>query len=88
LLRTSLQHADGGKEAYQRLAATAWPIRAMIEIHRPKEAAQTFAAVAGLADDVQPSPSRAEAVFLVYQATLIGGPELSSPAFESSNPPA
>ena len=79
-IRESLRRANAGKDAYQRLAATAWPLRAMIERGLAQHAAAEFDNVAPLVTQVEPRPSRAEACFLVFEAVSVGPRELAASA--------
>jgi hypothetical protein len=81
LVARAFDRARDGKDAYQRLAACAWPLRALIEVDRADEAGQRLDAIAGLAPSVVPPSSRAEACFVVFQAVVTGPRELGTRAF-------
>ena len=73
LIDESFKRARGGKDPYQRLAANAWPLRALIELALSDRAAAEFETISRIATDVQPPSSRAEACYLIFEA-LAGGP--------------
>lgn len=77
LVAWSLERARAGRDDYQRLAAIAWPLRAMIECGRAVDAAREFEAIAGLAPSVSPAGSRAEACNLVFGALAVGPRDLA-----------
>lgn len=83
LIEESFQRARAGKDSYQRLAANAWPLRALIELGLSERAAVAFETIACAATDVEPSSgSRAEACWLVFQAVATGPRELASRALD------
>jgi hypothetical protein len=80
LLEEALRRARAGKDAYQQLAAAAWPLRALMELGHHQRAATVFESVADLAMDVEPQSSRAEACYLVFQSVAFGPRELATNA--------
>lgn len=82
LVDRAFQAALLGKDRYQQLAATAWPLRALVELGMWDEAAERFGADSYLSvGDVRPPSSRAEAAFLVFQALAIAPREIALRAF-------
>jgi hypothetical protein len=68
LLDRAFDEAQAGKDAFQRLAAAAWPLRALAELKQWDRTEREFDRVAAFVAQVEPPSSRAEACFLVYQA--------------------
>jgi hypothetical protein len=68
LIEEAFRQANAGKDEYQRLSATAWPLRALIELEAQNQAAREFKRLSPLTSTVTPPSSRSEACFLVYQA--------------------
>ncbi|HEX8340958.1 MAG TPA: hypothetical protein VF624_08630 [Tepidisphaeraceae bacterium] len=91
LLNLSFRKADDGKDIYQRVAATAWPLRALVELGYHEKAKMKFASVAETSLQTMTCSSRAEACFLVFQAIAIAPQPLAQIAFEwlrtGLNPP-
>ena len=79
MIERSFGMAREGKDAYRQLAATAWPLRALVERGRT-DAAAAFAEVSPLAARVWPPSSRAEACGLVFQALAVGPADLANRA--------
>jgi hypothetical protein len=75
--------AKAGRDAYQKSAVLAWPIRAAIETgHRDAALAMVTSAVA-LLPKVRPAASRAEAGGLLLEAAFPGGRELWLPVLQA-----
>ncbi len=81
LIDKSFATARSGRDAYQRLGATAWPLRALIERGQPDQAAAIFDTLIGAAQAIEYPGSRAEACFLVFQAVAIGPAPLADRSF-------
>ena len=79
-IERAFRQAEAGKDAYQQLAATAWPLRALVELGQHDRAEREFDRVAGLASKVQPPSSRSQACLLVYEAVASATPELGRKA--------
>lgn len=71
--------AKAGRDAYQRSAVLAWPIRAAVETGRLDAARQMLADGMALLPKVRPAGSRAEAGGLLLEAAFPGGRELWEP---------
>jgi len=67
----AFRKAEAGKDAYQHLAAAAWPLRALVELGQIEQAEQAFDRISGQAAGVTPPSSRSEACLLVYQAIVV-----------------
>jgi len=72
--------AKAGRDAYQRSAVLAWPIRAAIETERLDAARQMLTSGLALLPKVRPAGSRAEAGGLLLEAAFPGGHSLWKPA--------
>lgn len=68
--------AKAGRDAYQRAAILAWPIRAAVEASDNAAAKAMLADAIALLPKVRPSASRAEAGGLLLEAAFPGGPSL------------
>ncbi|MDX2155099.1 MAG: hypothetical protein SFW09_01205 [Hyphomicrobiaceae bacterium] len=71
--------ARAGRDAYQRSAVLAWPIRAAIETANGAAAAMMLAEACALLPKVRPAASRAEAAGLLLEAAFPGGRGLWEP---------
>lgn len=71
--------AKAGRDAYQRSAVLAWPIRAAIETGRLDTAQKMLASGVALLPKVRPPGSRAEAGGLLLEAAFPGGRSLWQP---------
>src|SRR5262249_42144590 len=80
LIDRAFREAADSKDGYQRLAATAWPLRALLERGDYDIATAKFDAVMPLATTIKPPSSCSEACFLVFQAVAVGPPELGRKA--------
>lgn len=58
------------EDAYQRVAVSAWPIRALIELGRRADARARTTSAASELHSVQPTSSRSQAAFLLFQAAF------------------
>lgn len=77
----ALQAAAQGADGYQRVAAAAWPIRALVERSFVEQADQAAACVLPTAGEIEHPGSRAEAPLLLLHATL-PSPQGWRPVFE------
>lgn len=77
------ESAARAKDAYQRVAAMAWPLRALIERDCTDLVMGRLPALLNEASEIESLASRSEALFLLFQAVFPGGPELWRPAFEA-----
>jgi hypothetical protein len=71
--------AKAGRDAYQRCAVLAWPIRAAIEAGRIEDAAGIVADACALLPKVRATVSRVEAGGLLLEAAFPGGRPLWAP---------
>ncbi|MGD9806491.1 MAG: hypothetical protein AB7E81_24525 [Hyphomicrobiaceae bacterium] len=71
--------SKAGRDAYQKSAVLAWPIRAAVETGRTEDAAALMEAGVALLPKVKPMGSRAEAGGLLLEAAYPGGPKLWKP---------
>ena len=55
-------------DSYKRVAATAWPLRALIERNQEQKAVQQLPEILALAAQIENSVSRSDALFLLWQA--------------------
>lgn len=81
LLDEAFYQAESGKDGYQRVAAAAWPLRALIERGEHSQAEREFDRLAGIAPQVTPPSSGAEASSLLFQAAAVGCRELPTRAY-------
>lgn len=89
-LAEARETAKAGREAYQRAAVLAWPVRAAIEVGNAPAAQAILDDAIALLPKVRPSPSRAEAGGLLFEAAFPGGEALWRPllqAIETHAPP-
>ena len=89
-IREACETAKAGRDAYQRSAVLAWPLRAAIETENVKAAKAIVSDAIALLPKVRPSPSRAEAAGLLFEAAFPGGELLWRPllaAIETHAPP-
>jgi hypothetical protein len=63
------------QDRFQTVGASAWPLRALIERGRTAAAMRALADVLSLASEIELASSRAEALFLVWQAIFPLGVE-------------
>jgi hypothetical protein len=82
LIEESFRRACACKDAYQRLAATAWPLRALIELGHSERASAAFETIRSGLEVELTSGRRAEACFLVFQALAAGPRELAARALD------
>lgn len=75
--------AKAGRDAYQRSAVLAWPIRAAIETGRLEAAHRMIARGVALLPKVRPAGSRAEAGGLLLEAAFPGGDAMWRPVLEA-----
>lgn len=75
--------AKAGRDAYQRSAVLAWPIRAAVETGRLEAAQSMLASGLLLLAKVKPAGSRAEAGGLLLEAAFPGGRALWEPALQA-----
>jgi hypothetical protein len=80
LIDRAFRLAEAGKDVYQRLAASAWPLRALVELGFHDQAERESGRVAGLASEAKPPSSRSEACYLVFQAVAIAKGDLGRKA--------
>jgi len=66
--RRAIKQAARGADAYQRGAVLAWLVRALAERERPAQATEVLQEAVCQALQASPAGSRAEALFLLYQA--------------------
>ncbi|MGE0698166.1 MAG: hypothetical protein AB7O57_03645 [Hyphomicrobiaceae bacterium] len=71
--------AKSGRDAYQRTAIMAWPVRAAIETGADDMAALMLADALALLSKVKPPASRTEAAALLLEAAFPGGRRLWEP---------
>lgn len=71
--------AKAGRDAYQKSAVLAWPIRAAVETGRIAVACGMLDSALVLLPKVKPAASRAEAGGLLLEAAFPGGPDLWRP---------
>jgi hypothetical protein len=83
LIENAFRRACASKDAYQRLAANAWPLRALIELGLSDRAVAAFEAIADAGSDADLSSGRrAEAYFLVFEALAAGPRDLAARALD------
>jgi hypothetical protein len=68
LLQEALHACHSAIDRYRAVAIAAWPLRALIERGRVAAATRMLNDILVLAPEVEPPASRAEALFLVWQA--------------------
>jgi hypothetical protein len=68
LAQEAVETALLGKDAYQQVAAAAWPVRALAERGKAQKAAQLVAQLAALSAEIPHPVSRLNALFLLWQA--------------------
>ena len=74
----SLHSAASGHDTYQQLAATAWPLRALIERGHHQTAARELQKILARESSITPPSSRSQALFLMLQAVFALGSEVRS----------
>ncbi len=79
----ALEAARDGADNYQKVAVAAWPIRALIERSAPESAEAVTLAVLPLASNIEYIGSQAEALMLLFQATLPGRPSTWKPVLNA-----
>ncbi len=66
--------AFADSETYIRVAATAWPLRALIERDQSKQALKLLSPILQLSPQIEPPIGRGDAMFLLWEALFpIGG---------------
>lgn len=83
LAAQALAQAWKDPEPYGVVMSVAWPIRALLKRGQVDKAHAATQRVLPCIPDITPAGSRAEAVFLLFQATLIGPPTLWKPVLEA-----
>lgn len=78
-LAEARETAKAGREAYQKCAGLAWPMRAAIETGQVSAAKSMVGDVVVLLPKVKAAPSRAEAGGLLVEAVFPGGRSLWEP---------
>lgn len=89
-LAEARETAKAGRDAYQRAAILAWPVRAAVETGAESAAKAMLADAIALLPKVRPTASRAEAGGLLLEAAYRGGPDHWRPvlaAIEAHAPP-
>ena len=76
VLTTALTAASACTDSYRVAAASAWPLRALIERGLGDRAMSEFARLTTSLIHVTPLASRSEAAFLLFQAAFPLGPEV------------
>lgn len=76
LIDIAFQKAQSCQEIFGQLAATAAPLRALIELGYEAQAEREFDRIASLASQVEPQASRGEACLAVYTALAVADREL------------
>lgn len=74
--------ADKADDAYLRISATAWPLRALIERERLEQARECLQIQLTRVSQIVPDSSRSEALFLVFQAVFPAGQEFWRPVID------
>lgn len=72
-LEEARETAKAGRDAYQKTAVLAWPLRAAVEIKNGKVAKAIANDAIAMLPRVKPSPSRAEAGGLLFEAAYPEG---------------
>jgi len=75
--------AKAGRDAYQKSAVLAWPIRAAIETGRADVARKMIDSALALLPKVRPAASRAEAGGLLLEAAFPGGAKVWRPVLDA-----
>ena len=70
-------------DRYQTVAASAWPIRALIERGHGAVAADTVRRLAAAIGEIVPEASRAEAICLLWDAAFPGGEAIRAPVLHA-----
>lgn len=78
----AIRDAERADDPYRTVGASAWPLRALLERGKGSEVARQLARVLLLVPGIRPSPSRAQALFLVLSAVYPGGRGLWHPVHE------
>jgi hypothetical protein len=68
LAEEALRSSYAETDAYRTVATAAWPLRALVERGQSNKARSTLDRLLLLAPQVEPPASRAEALFLIWQA--------------------
>lgn len=76
IVASALAYRTDGKDGYQRAAAAAWPLRALIERDLQNVARDYFEKLLPDLATIQPTAGRSEAIFLIYQAVFSLGNEV------------
>jgi hypothetical protein len=78
LVEEALYASYSESDPYRTVATGAWPLRALVERGRTARAQRTLDDLLALAPEVEPPGSRAEALFLVWQAAFALGRDARS----------
>jgi hypothetical protein len=78
----SLRTARDGTDSYRVTAASAWPVRAIVE-RQPQLLSSVLPDLLGIAQTIEPAASRSEALFLLFQAVFPAGRNVWLPVFQS-----
>lgn len=81
-LKESRTAAAGAADLYQQTAALAWPLRAALENSQIRQANDVLSDAGRLLPNVEPIASRAEAALLLFEASVIAGPDFQKPLIE------
>ena len=73
IIRKSLYSSAKADDPYKIVAASAWPLRAMIEVGETEELAWHITQNLKIAAGIDPPSSRSEALFLLFQSVLPAG---------------
>ncbi len=79
----AIKTATAGKDAYQKVAAVAWPVRALIERGNLARAGKAVNGVLARVPEFQYADAQAEALFLLLQAALPAPHTVWKPVFEA-----
>jgi hypothetical protein len=82
LIEEALYASYSESDPYRTVATGAWPLRALIERDRTALARRTLDDLLVLVPEVEPPASRAEALFLVWQAIFALGPDARNRVLE------
>jgi hypothetical protein len=83
LIDEAFRQADAGKDVYQQVAVTAWPLRALVELGLHARAQSEFERITILAPQVEPPSSRADACLHLFEALAVGASDLARQAFDT-----
>jgi hypothetical protein len=82
IVEAAFTAAEEAGDAFHRMSATAWPLRALVELGQLEQARERLQVQLGRFDEVMPDSSRSEAIFLVFQAVHPAGQEFWRPIFD------